>query len=218
MNKQKNKKNRLLFVALCVLIAVAVVIALVVVVTSKLSGMPTFIFGKTVLWVETGSMEPAVPAQSYVLMSKTDGKNLSKGDVVTYICRDETQPVFGKLITHRIVDFTDGGYVTAGDAAVGSDKLSVPYEDVVAVYIKNLPVLTFFGRIFSGWVGFALLAVLFFITVSVYFADIVKTVSGEDDETIEQQKQQEIQRRIDEEVARLMQQNDQNNQQGDDKK
>ena len=217
MNKQKNKK-KWLFVALCVLIAVAVIIALVVVVTSKLSGMPTFIFGKTVLWVETGSMEPAIPAQSYVLMRKTDGKNLSKGDVITYICRDETQAVFGKLITHRIVDITVGGYITAGDAAVGSDKLTVSCEDVVAVYEKNLPVLTFFGRIFSGWVGFALLAVLFFITVSVYFADIVKTVSGEDDETIRQQKQQEIQRRIDEEVARLMQQKEQNSQQGDDKK
>lgn len=194
---------------MCVVVALLVLVAAVVITLGKLSDKPVFLFGKSILWVETGSMEPSIPAQSYVLVQKTDGKNLSVGDVITYVCRDSSEPVYGKLVTHRITAYAEGGYVTTGDAVGTRDRLDVPYQDVVAVYSKNLPFLTFFGRIFSGWLGFIVLGVLFFVTVSIYLTDIVKTLSGEDDETVAQQKQAEIQRRIDAEVARLMAEGDQ---------
>jgi signal peptidase len=80
--------------------------------------------GSVALEVLTGSMNPAVPAGSVVLVRPVDPATLRVGDVATY----QTQPGRAEYITHRIVgiDSTTGGFTFQGDANRGPDKDVVP--------------------------------------------------------------------------------------------
>ena len=79
------KNNTLSKIANIVWVVVIVVLLALVVVSlaGKNSGRPTFIFNRAVLWVETGSMEPTIETRSFVSVVKSDGQNLSVGDVIT---------------------------------------------------------------------------------------------------------------------------------------
>ena len=129
------------------------------------------------------------------------------GDVIVFTCQDETSPVYGSLITHRIVAETENGYRTKGDNVLASeDPWTVARGDVVAVYEKNLPVLTFFGRILSTKAGFAL-AIGIFLAVCglVYLPSVIRGVREETEKEKKEEREQEIARLVAEEVARLEQ-------------
>lgn len=165
------------------IIAIIVALVLLVVVCTFINrshGKPTFIFGGAVLWVETGSMEPCIPERSYVFVKKSNGANLNVGDVITFKCEDETSPVYGELITHRIVEVTENGYKTKGDASA-PDKWTVSPSSVYAIYVKNLPVFTVAGRIFASPVGLILICVLFLWScVFIYIPDVISALKSEE--------------------------------------
>lgn len=47
-----------------------------------------YVFGKAVLYVETPSMEPSIPVQSYILVSEPDGTPPDEGDIITFKSRN----------------------------------------------------------------------------------------------------------------------------------
>lgn len=201
------KNNTLSKIANIVWIVVIVVLLVLVVVSlaGKKSGRPTFIFNRAVLWVETGSMEPTIETRSFVSVVKSDGQNLSVGDVITFVCNDKSQAVYGLLVTHRIETVVDGGYKTKGDSAANvTDPWVVSPDDVVAVYKGNLPLLTWFGRVFSSWAGMAMIALVFVLAMSfVYIPDLVRAAKSDGGDEDDKAKQQQIDRLVAEEVARL---------------
>lgn len=187
-----------------VVIVSLVITAVTATVLKKKSNAPTFVFGHAILRVETGSMETAIPAKSYVLVKKFDGKNLNVGDVITFRCLDKTSQVYGSLITHRITEVVSDGYKTKGDANPVEDDWIVKSDAVTAVYVKNLPVTTVLGRIFASPVGLILIAVVFLGScIFVYVPEIMNALKDGDDTDAEAERQAEIKRRIDEEVERL---------------
>lgn len=201
------KNNTLSKIANIVWVVVIVVLLALVVVSlaGKNSGRPTFIFNRAVLWVETGSMEPTIETRSFVSVVKSDGQNLSVGDVITFVCTDKSQTVYGLLVTHRIEAVVDGGYKTKGDNTANvTDPWIVRPDDVVAVYTGNLPLLTWFGRVFSSWAGIAMIALVFVLAMSfVYIPDLVRAARSDIGEKADNAKQQQIDRLVAEEVARL---------------
>ena len=93
-------------------------VALVVLVVALLAGQ---VLGQPVLlgFVTTGSMEPAIDAGDGFVALPPDLTGVEEGDVVTF----EAEAVGdGELTTHRIVDETDQGYVTRGDANPFTDQ------------------------------------------------------------------------------------------------
>ena len=129
---------------------------------SKREGKPAFLFGYSLLWVQTESMEPTISARSYILVHASDGRDLPDGTVITYISRDESSPVCGSLVTHRILSHDAAGYHTKGDhTASHPDPVPVVPSDIVAVYVTNLPVLSVLGRIFASPVGLILTLAFF---------------------------------------------------------
>lgn len=204
--KTKKIVKKVFKIIIAVIIGLLVVGYLTVMILNKKSNRPAFIFGNAVLWVQTGSMEPTIETKSYISVKKSDGKDLKAGDVIVFVCtdtRDIYKSVYGKLITHRIVEVTDEGYVTKGDAAKNIDGWSpVKPENVVAVFNRSLPVMTYFGRIFSSEKGLILIFVIFFGSCAlVYFPDMIKAVregSGEDE------KENEMARRVEEEVEKMI--------------
>ncbi|MFA9415775.1 signal peptidase I [Natrinema sp. HArc-T2] len=71
-------------------------------------------------YVETGSMEPTIDAgDGFVAVPTAVAGPVEEGDVVVY---DAQEIEGGGLTTHRVVEKTDHGYVTRGDANPFTDQ------------------------------------------------------------------------------------------------
>ncbi len=205
MEKAKKKKSVAKSVVFYVFVALIAVAAVFAVFAGRTKDKPTFVFGRTFLWVKTESMETTIPARSYIFVKKSDGKGLEKGEVIVFRCNDASSPVYGSLVTHRIYEVTDDGYKTKGDNVLSSvDPWTVKEDEVVAVYVRNLKFLTYVGRLFSSGFGFMLIAVIFVGLCGVFYVpDIVKALKEPDDEKAAKEKQEEMERRIREEIRKL---------------
>lgn len=202
----KNLKKILGVVALVVVVAL-VAIAAVTTVINRRKNKPTFFFGYAMLWVETGSMEPTIDARSYIWVKQSDGQALTENTVITFVCQDQTSAAYGYLITHRITEVTAEGYKTQGDASA-PDPWTVSAQDVVAVYVDNLPFMTVCGRIFASPVGLILIFAIFLAScVFLYLPDFIKAFQNETEGEKTDAKEQEIARRVAEEVEKLRRQN-----------
>ena len=94
-----------------------------------------FLSGLRLCVIQSGSMEPTIPTYSVCLVTtQVDYDDLSVGDIVVY-----TRPSDGQQIVHRIVDITDAGAVTRGDANQTDDGISVTPDNLYARYIAHIP-------------------------------------------------------------------------------
>ena len=194
-NKIKKIAGIVVMSAVGVLIGLTMLAAII----SRVQNKPAFVFGYSLMWVRTGSMEPAIEAKSFILVKDIKGQNPAEGDVITYVCADKTSGVYGSLITHRIIGTAEGAYITQGDASAGTE--TVLKENVVAVYVKNLPALTFFGRLYASPAGLIALITLFVCSCAfVYVPDIVSAFKGNEPSA---EKQKIIDERVKEEVEKL---------------
>ena len=150
-------------------------------------------------------MQPTIEEKSYIMVKKAGEPAPVPGDVIVFTCKDSTSPVYGSLITHRIVEVTENGYRTKGDNPMSAvDPWTVAREDVVAVYEKNVPVLTFIGRVFATKTGFFLLLGAFIaICGLVYIPSMIKSAREETEKEMAAEKEREIARRVAAEVERL---------------
>ena len=155
--------------------------------------------------METGSMKPVIDERSYILVTKYDGGEIKKGDVIIFVCKDASSPVYNALVAHRVESVAEDGLNTKGDANPSVDSWTVKKEDIVAVYNKNLPVMTFLGRIFSSGAGLIIVIALSLGACAfVYVPDLIKAVG----ELCEEEKEKQISLRVKEEVARLERENE----------
>lgn len=139
--KKAIKKHR----TICIVAGVCIVILLSV----WLSGLRLCV-------IQSGSMEPTIPTYSVCLVTtQVDYDDLSVGDIVVY-----TRQSDGKQIVHRIVDITDAGAITRGDANQTDDGVSVTPDNLYARYIAHI---SCGGRIINAIrtpIGCAVIAVL----------------------------------------------------------
>jgi signal peptidase len=92
-----------------------VILVVVSLVAGQLLGYPVLLS-----YVETGSMAPTMePGDGFVAVPAPIAGEVAEGDVVTFRA-EEIQG--GGLTTHRIVDETDRGYITRGDANPFTDQ------------------------------------------------------------------------------------------------
>lgn len=119
------------------------------------------VFGYATLTIKTGSMngtsiivENKDPVQinigDLILIKKTNDYKI--GDVITFIHEGEKIPT-----THRIIGYTDDGYITKGDANNTKDSLPVSKEEVIGEVVGHYPKL---GRFYLwikeiGWIYIA---------------------------------------------------------------
>lgn len=187
------------------LLLVLILAAAIFLVTRGRNKQPVFVFGHSFLWVETGSMKPTIDERSYVMVRRTDGEKAEVGDIIVFTCPDPESPVYGSLIIHRVFEVTADGYRTKGDSELSNvDSWTIPFDGIVAVWEKNLGVMTFFGRFFASSVGFVLLCALFFAVCSfVYLPSVIKTLKNDAEESADAEHKAEIERRIRLEVERL---------------
>lgn len=116
---------------------------------------PVLLAGDThYLIVRTGSMEPAVPVGSVVVIKPADFTKLQKDEI---ICFKGSEP---QLITHRIFDITDEGFITKGDANKVPDSSVVEKKDIIGKVVFTIPYLGYLNYFVNTPLGFTLLIIL----------------------------------------------------------
>ena len=112
-------------------LAVVVVLALLL---GQVLGQPILLS-----YVTTDSMEPALsPGDGFVAVPSAIAGDVGPGDVVVY---EAEQIEGGGLTTHRVVEETERGYVTRGDANPFTDQDSgePPVQDATVVAVAWQP-------------------------------------------------------------------------------
>ncbi len=112
------------------------------------------VFGFSLCAVQTGSMEPAIPAYSMCLVRTNaayDG--LEAGDIVVY-----TRGTDNSRIIHRVTALTPDGAVTKGDANQSDDGVSVTAGNLYARYIGHIPYVAHFYNLIHSQYGVFLIA------------------------------------------------------------
>ena len=104
--------------------------------------------------VYTGSMEPAIPVGSVVVIKPVDPESLREGDIICFELSGPTS------ITHRIINVTEEGFITKGDANEDPDTWIVKKENVIGKAIFTIPYLGYLVHFVRTPLGFILLIVL----------------------------------------------------------
>lgn len=113
-----------------VLVVVALAVAVAVV---------PAIGGATPLTVLSGSMEPALPVGSTVVVRPQPAGTIAAGDVITFTDRDEGSAET-RVVTHRVIEVRPGPeFVTMGDANDTPDPGVVAAADVLGVQWYHVP-------------------------------------------------------------------------------
>ena len=174
---------------------------LVVVMGFKMTNQTVFIFGKAAVWVLTPSMEPDIPARSYILVNKVDAKDVEEGDIIMF----RSKELNGANNTHQVIKIEGDHelFYTKGIANPAPDKEPTEAKDVVAIYEKNLPVMTAVGRFIMSRIGIVVsLTVIFAIIMIIYTPDIIRATRKKSAE-LEKKRQAKIDELVREEVERI---------------
>ena len=125
------------------------------VITLRFLGESTSVFGYSFYYVLTGSMEPEIMAGDMILGESVDSEELQVGDVVTYM--GESGDLFGKVITHKIVEIhEDGTLITQGVANSVPDP-QIRASQVMSKYVTTIPLAGGLFSIINSKIGFILL-------------------------------------------------------------
>ncbi len=193
---------------LCILLCLYITIE---VIAANTNHRPPRIFGLSVSYVPTQSMEPTIKAGSYIAFGYATFDNVSEGDIVVYHNDDEN--IF---VVHRIIskDEEKGIIVTKGDNNSVQDPLVITRENNM-IYGKYITTLGFMA-IFSGGINqnliFFILVIIFVIMLGMQiFSMILKGKTEALKEEKEKKKEllrEEMRRQIlEEELAKLKEDN-----------
>ena len=168
MTQEKSRKNRLrkILDGIVTVLMVLAAALLIYVLVSAARGDIVSVFGRSVLKVLTGSMEPTILTDDYIIIDRTATTDLSEGDIISYYSADPQ--IAGLVVTHRIVGILDDGrYLTRGDANPVNDD-PVSEEQIIGRYVGKSRILRLAASFGSGR-KLILLGVLILIFASSVF-------------------------------------------------
>jgi len=194
---------------LCILLCLYITIEVIVANTNQ---RPPRIFGLSVSYVPTESMEPTIKRDSYIMFSYATFDSVGEGDVVVYHNDEE-----GIFVVHRIIskDETSGIIITKGDNNLVEDNVQITKEKNM-IYGKYLTTVGFMS-IFSGGINqniiFVILIFIFLIMLGMQiFSMFIKGKTESLKEEKEKKKEllrEEMKRQIlEEELAKLKKENE----------
>ncbi len=93
------------------------------------------LFGVQTYIVMSGSMEPEIHTGAIALIDTTD-RYVTIGDIVAYRMGEGDDEI---LITHRIMERTEEGFITKGDANESPDDKAVSQDQIVGTCIGSVP-------------------------------------------------------------------------------
>ncbi len=200
--EQRSFRRRIPGILTGVLLALAAAL-LVYVTVCMVQHRPAVFFGRCILQVVTGSMEPTLHVGDCILVQEGDPATLQAGDIITYVSEDlQTKDL---LITHRITEITqDGSFITRGDANPVEDALTVRPDQIQGKYIRKLHIFGFM----TGYAGtrklLLLVVMLGVVAMAVHEVRSLMKIGREMREESEAEMHERLMREaIDKEKARL---------------
>lgn len=148
------------------------------------------IFGYRMLYVVSGSMEPAIERGSYIIIKEVTPSELQVGDIVTFV--SEEPAIYGMYNTHRIYDICTDTYtgetlyITKGDAFEEPDAYSVSEEQIVGRLTKILPygkaISKIMATLSNNYVYFGIVIIPLVICLVSYFVQFIEALFGKNDD------------------------------------
>lgn len=93
-----------------------------------------YVIGIEPFVVQTGSMEPVIPAGSLSFINKhTKYDSIKENDVIAFTVST------GNRVTHRVINITEEGFETKGDANDASDGISTTRMNFIGKNIFSIP-------------------------------------------------------------------------------
>jgi signal peptidase I len=126
--------------------------------------VPAF-FGYKPMTVLTNSMKPEISAGDMILVKETKIGNIKKGDILTFQTADK------RVVTHRVAQVTQQGFITKGDNNNVEDKEKAQPANVIGKVAFILPNAGYIAKLISSKLGFSifvLLPFLLYILIEVY--------------------------------------------------
>lgn len=195
--KKKKKPGKILSIIFNLILVLMILVAAIFVV-DRFYNRVTFIFDHSVIIIATGSMEPAIPARSCILISRVAPEDVRVGDIITFYSDDPA--IAGSLNTHRVhsvISSIDGiEYQTKGDNNPLPDAYHARAERLVGKHVRNLPLLSFVARIILSPYGY----VVVILFLSLYMAAVLIPSARRKRAAA---KEAEIERRVAQELVRL---------------
>lgn len=197
--------NRISNIIVAVITVIALIFVIYVMICSS-KGKAVNVFGKSVLKVVTGSMEPSIHVGDYIVVEKTDADNLTEGDIISFY--SEQSDIRGLLVTHRIVGKADdGSYITKGDANPVSDTVTVQKDKIVGKYNGKARFLIWVSSFMNVKKILLLLVVIPILLVSIYEAKTVvklgREITEKEKMTPEEKREAAMREAIEKEKKRL---------------
>ncbi len=120
-------------ILLTVLLAMLLTFNLYTIIAKAATGNPqSTVFGYSAAVVVSGSMEPTISVNDMVVSRSQE--QYAVGDIVTFVSGDS-------LVTHRIVEETEGGFITKGDANNTEDMEPLSPDQIVGKVVWSIPAI-----------------------------------------------------------------------------
>lgn len=177
----------------------------VYVTVSAARGRIVGVFGRSVLVVVTGSMEPSIHVGDYIFIERVSASELKEGDIIAFY--SEAADISGMLVTHRITALNeDGTFVTRGDANPVEDSVSVRPERIVGRYIGKARFFHWASSFGDSRKLLLLLVMIPTVAAAIYeIRTIAKlgTKLAEEKKAAEEERERYIREAVEKEKARL---------------
>lgn len=120
------------------------------------------VFGIATALVETGSMqgENDDSIDGFTLIFTVKSKEYKVGDVITFDTGSSVPT------THRIIEITDEGYITQGDANNSKDTTAVKPEQVIGKVFFTIPGVGYFVHFMKTPFGMLILVLVCFFIIA----------------------------------------------------
>lgn len=153
---KKSKTKQIITYVVSILLLVLCLYIVLEIIVANSNKRPPNIFGVSVSYVPTESMEPTIHSGDYIMFTRTDYDSVNVGDIIVY--RSKKNDIF---IVHRIVS-KNSEYITCkGDNNQTNDTEKITSDMVCGKFVTTL---SFMG-IFQGGIN---VNIIFFILVFIF--------------------------------------------------
>jgi signal peptidase I len=142
---KKKKKHSIFLPVLCRVLGTLILLGVIVLFLPMTAPR---LLGYEVYNVISGSMEPAIPVGSLILVDATPAEELTAGDVAAFDSG-------GSVVAHRVTDnhLVEGELITQGDANEEADFAPVPYASVRGKVVRHVAYLGGLMELLASPVG-----------------------------------------------------------------
>lgn len=200
--KKESKIKRIATYVISIFCLVLCIIITVEVICANTQGRPPRVFGVSVSYVPTESMEPTINAGEYVMYTKTSFDDVNVDDIIVYKNSNDM------FIIHRVIEKNSDYLIAKGDNNPVEDTENVTSDMVYGKYVMTIGILSIFSGGISKNLIFFILIIIFVIMIGMQIVSIViKNKTDEVNKNIEEKKQvliEQLKKEIlEEELAKL---------------